>query len=108
MTKLHAWGFYLAIPALIVLFAYMIWGEGGFMDLTRFKEEEARVMEKNREIMAENQRIEEIISRLKHDGTYIEHLAKHELGLAGEKELIFRFEPHGPSSKGAASMDLND
>ena len=108
MAKLHEWGLCFAVSALVVLFAYMIWGKGGFMTLTGLREEEGRAVEKNQEIIAENQRIEEIISRLKHDGAYIEHLAKHELGLAGEQELIFRFEPHRPSSKSDTSMDLND
>jgi len=95
MARFNTSGFYLAMLALIVLAAYMVWGSNGFMVLVSLKDEETRVLKKNQDIMLENQRIEAIITRLKHDGTYIEHIAKHEFGLAGEEELIFRFEPKG-------------
>ncbi len=96
MVRFNTSGFYLAILALIVLAAYMVWGNDGFMVLVSLKDEEARILKKNQGIMLENQRIETIIARLKHDGAYIEHIAKHQFGLAGEEELIFRFEPKEP------------
>ena len=95
MARFNTPGFYIAILALIVLAAYMVWGNNGFMVLLSLKDEEIWVLKKNQEIMIENQRIEGIIARLKHDSAYIEHIAKHEFGLAGEEELIFRFEPNG-------------
>jgi len=95
MMRLNTSGFYLAILALMVLAAYMVWGSNGYMVLLSLKNEEAQVLKNNREIMSENKRFEKNIARLKHDGTYIEHIAKHEFGLAGEEELIFRFEPNG-------------
>lgn len=106
MVRFNTSGFYLAMLVLIVLAAYMVWGNNGFMVLVSLKDEEARVLKKNQGIMLENQRIEQIIARLKHDTTYIEHIAKHEFGLAGKKELIFRFEPKGPGKIGP--MGLNN
>jgi len=100
MARFDTAGFYLAMLALIVLAVYMVWGSNGFMVLVSLKDEEVRVLKKNQDIMRGNQRIETIITRLKHDGTYIEHVAKHEFGLAGEEELIFRFEPKGPGQPG--------
>jgi cell division protein FtsB len=108
MARLNTSGFHLAILVLIVLAAYMVWGSNGFMVLLSLKDEEARVLKKNQEIMLENQRIEEIIARLKHDGAYIAHIAKHEFGLAGEEELIFRFEPNGPASRDPGPMGSNN
>ena len=96
MARFDTAGFYLAMLALIVLAVYMVWGSNGFMVLVSLKDEEVRVLKKNQDIMRGNQRIETIITRLKHDGTYIEHVAKHEFGLAREEELIFRFEPKEP------------
>lgn len=99
MIKLNASGFYLAVVALVVLAAWMVWGDNGFRSLVVLREEKERILEKTREIEAENRGIEKIIARLQHDGTYIEHLAKHGLGLARKEELIFRFASHAPASK---------
>ena len=99
MTKLSAFVFYICIASLIMLPVWMVWGDNGFNFLVSLREERARILEKNREIEMENRKIEQIIARLKHDGTYIEHLAKHGLGLARKHELIFRFVSHAPSSK---------
>ena len=96
MARFNTYVFYLAMLALIVLATYMVWGNNGFMVWVGLKDEEARILKENQEIMRGNQRIEAIIARLKHDGAYIEHIAKHEFGLADEEELIFRFEPNGP------------
>jgi cell division protein FtsB len=99
IMKLNASGFYLAVVALMVLAVWMVWGDNGFNSLVGLREEKARILEKTREIEAENRGIENIIARLQHDGTYIEHLAKHGFGLARKEEFIFRFASHAPASK---------
>ncbi|SMC69385.1 cell division protein FtsB [Desulfocicer vacuolatum DSM 3385] len=95
MWRFKASGFYLAMLALTVLAAYMVWGSNGYMVLVSLRNEEVQVLKENHSVMQKNQQIEKIIDRLKHDGTYIEHVAKHEFGLAGVDELIFRFDPGG-------------
>ena len=99
IMKLNASGFYLAVAALMVLAAWMVWGDNGLRSLVGLREEKARILNKTREIESENRGIENIIARLQHDGTYIEHLAKHGFGLARKEEFIFRFAPHAPASK---------
>lgn len=103
MITLNDSGFYIAIVALMVLAGYMAWGDNGFRSLVILREEKARILEKTLEIEEENRGIEKIIARLKHDGTYIEHLAKHGFGMARKEELIFRFASHAPSSKGTGA-----
>jgi len=107
MVRFNTSGFYLAMVALIVLAAYMVWGNNGYMAWVSLKKEEARILKKNQDIGKENQRIETIISRLKQDGAYIEHIAKHEFNLAGEDELIFMFEPEMPVKKGQSDQSTN-
>jgi len=99
MIKLNASGFCLAVVALMTLAVWMVWGDNGFRSLAGLREEKERIQEKTREIEVENRGIEKIIARLQHDATYIEHLAKHGLGLARKEEIIFRFASHAPASK---------
>ena len=54
------------------------------------KKERDRLVEENKKLARENQAISVEIDRLKHDPLYIESIARQELGMIGEDEIILK------------------
>ena len=90
MTKKHH--ILLAISALLllVLFFFIIVSEQGLADLRLLKDERNRLVEENQKLTGKNQAISIEIDRLKHDPAYIESIARQELGMIGENEIILK------------------
>lgn len=65
-------------------------GEKGLRDLSRLKAEYARLETENGRLAQENRDLYREVDRLNHDRKYIEAIARHELGLIGENEIILR------------------
>ncbi len=76
---------------LIILGFFILYGEKAYMDRTRLHSHEKMLIQANHEIEKENKALEIKIERLQKDIRYIEHLARHELGMVAQNELIFRF-----------------
>ena len=49
--------------------------------------------EKNIHLERENQKLREEVKRLKSDKRYIEEIARKELGMVKEGEIIYQFDP---------------
>lgn len=84
--------FSLGLLALAVWGGYMVCGPKGYGELVELRLRAANITTETEAILRENRMIEEMVSRLKHDGKYIEHIARHEMGLAGKNDLIFTFD----------------
>jgi len=76
----------------VLLFVWLTFGPNGLLDLRKMqkqKEESGVVIEemkeKNKELIAE-------IRRLRGDPQYLESVARKELGLVRENEVIYRFK----------------
>ena len=85
-------GIFLCIAGLLLfsLLFFIIFGEHGFMDLNIFKTERDQLLEKNEQLTHENISLSIEIDRLKHDPKYIENIARQELGMVAEDELILK------------------
>jgi len=68
----------------------IVYSENGLKDLLALYRQEERICETNRQLGAENRKLVRQVKRLKQDMDYIEHLARHELGMAGREELVFK------------------
>lgn len=75
----------------LLLLAWVSFGKHGLLDLYKMRKEEERCLaivddlkEKNRLLTAE-------IRRLREDPRYFESVARKELGLVRENEIIYRF-----------------
>ncbi len=79
--------FFLALGALTFL------GEKGFLHLLRLEKELARIKETNAKMEEENQKLREEVRRLQREKRYIEEIARKELGMVKEGELIYLFDP---------------
>ena len=80
----------ISVLLLLTLFFFIIVSEHGLADLRFLKKERDRLVEENNNISRENQAISVEIDRLKHDPVYIESIARQELGMIGEEEIILK------------------
>ena len=79
--------------SLVILGSLTFFGEKGIFNLFRLRKEVARIKEKNLQLEEENQKLKEEVKRLQSDKRYIEEIARKELGMVKEGEIIYRFDP---------------
>jgi cell division protein FtsB len=86
---------YLLVWPLLLLISVLliIWSPNGLLHLRQLNIEHQDLSRKNLMLEQENHRLYQEINRLRDDPTAIENLARQELGLAKEGELIFQFVP---------------
>ena len=82
----------LSILFIVSLLLFIIFGDNGLIELNQLKSERDRLIEKNERIIMKNLSLYYEIDRLKHDAKYIEDVVRHELGLIGKDEIIFKPE----------------
>ena len=87
-----------SVLLLVALFIFIIVSEHGLADLRDLKSERDTLVEENKKLTRENQAISIEIDRLKHDPGYIESIARQELGMIGEDEIILKPQ-RSPESK---------
>ena len=80
----------IAVLALASLLFFIIFGEHGLIDLNTLKYERNQLAEKSEQLTRKNLTLSVEIDRLKHDPKYIENVARQELGMVGEDELILK------------------
>ncbi|MBF0257327.1 MAG: septum formation initiator family protein [Desulfamplus sp.] len=84
---------YLTVISVMVILAFLIlYGKNGFMDGNRLRLQEQTIINENIAINDANRVLERKVDRLKSDLGYIEHIARHELGMVAKDELVFRFQ----------------
>ena len=85
-------GIFLSIAGLLLfsLLFFIAFGEYGYIDLTVLKTERDQLVEKNELLTKENISLSVEIDRLKNDPKYIENIARQELGMVAEDELILK------------------
>ena len=99
MTKTQSILISIAILLLAALFFFIIVSEHGLADLIFLKQERRKLVEKNEQLTRENLSIGIEIDRLKHDPEYIENVARKELGMIGEDEVILKPKSHPEQKK---------
>lgn len=83
----------LSIFALLLglIIAWLGFGERGFIHLYKMEKERQAHMQRIRKLESENQALLEEINLLRTDKTYLESVARKELGLVKEDEILYRF-----------------
>lgn len=92
--------FLLALGFFLLFGVFAFFGDKGVFHLLRLKKELARMKETNLKIEEENQRLKEEVRRLQCDKQYIEEIARKELGLVKEGEIIYQFDLPNPKEEG--------
>ncbi|MGD9237465.1 MAG: septum formation initiator family protein [Desulfobacterales bacterium] len=90
MTKKQSIILSIATALMFSLLFFIIFGEHGLIDLNSLKAEQNRLVEENEQLNQTNLTLSVEIDRLKHDPHYIESVARQELGMVGENELILK------------------
>lgn len=90
MTRTQGIFLSITVVLLVSLLFFIIFGEHGFIDLNILKKERDQLAEKNEQLSHENLSLSVEIDRLKHDPKYIENIARQELGMVAEDELILK------------------
>jgi cell division protein FtsB len=67
-----------------------LFGEKGLRELRGLTADHQRLEDENRRLIQENRDLYREVDRLNHDRKYIEAIARQELGLIGENEIILR------------------
>jgi len=62
------------------------------MHLLRLQEEWGRIKEANVKVEDENRKLREEVKRLQYEKRYIEEIARKELGMVKEGEVIYQFD----------------
>ena len=85
-------GIFLSIAVLLLfsLLFFIIFGEHGFVDLNILKSQRNQLTATNEQLRRDNHAMSVEIDRLKHDPKYIENVARQELGMVAEDELILK------------------
>jgi cell division protein FtsB len=69
---------------------FIIYGDNGFLEYKYLKKERDKLAENNEAILQDNLELYRRVERLKKDLTYIESVARKELGVIGKDEIIIK------------------
>jgi len=84
---------FLILILFLVLGLLTFFGDKGVLHLLRLKNELSRIKEANKGTEAENRKLREEVRRLQNEKRYIEEIARKELGMVKEGEIIYQFNP---------------
>ena len=87
-----------------VIVAWLGFGRQGLIHLYRTEMERQAYIDKIRRLAQENQALLEEIQRLRTDMKYVESVARRQLNLIKENEVIYRFEEHESSNSGLRAV----
>jgi len=85
--------FIVILVLFLILGLLTLFGDKGILHLLRLRKEVSRIQEENRKMEAENRNLREEVKRLQNEKRYIEEIARKELGMVKEGEVIYRFDP---------------
>ena len=82
----------LLIGLILLVWYFACFGEKGVIKIIRLRRERDRIIADVSRIQEENKRLQEEIRRLREDSRYLESVARRDLGLIKENEILFIFE----------------
>lgn len=88
--RLNLWP--LAIVALLLGFA--LFGDRGILHMLKLSGQKASLSEKLAEFESQNEMLRSEITALRSDRRHIERIARTELGMVRDDELVFQFTDH--------------
>ena len=82
---------FITLFLLVLIMTWLGFGKRGFLHLYRMEKKRQSSIERIRKVEEENQALIEEIRRLNTDTAYLESVARKELGLVKENEILYRF-----------------
>ena len=89
----------MVIVVLFSLLLFIMFSDSGLADLFKLRSEKDRLLQENARLKRENLTLYRTIERLKNDPEYIESIARKELGMIQEGEVILKPKPSGDETK---------
>ena len=80
------------IVLILLVWYFALFGEKGVIKIIQLRRERDRIIADVSRIQEENKRLQEEIRRLRDDPRYLESVARRDLGLIKENEILFIFE----------------
>jgi cell division protein FtsB len=91
----------LALTFVLILGLLVFFGERGILHRLRLQKELARIKAENAKVDEENRKLKEEVRRLQTERKYIEEIARKELGMVKEGEIVYQFDTTGRSKEKA-------
>jgi cell division protein FtsB len=85
----------------LLILGFTVFGERGLLNLIRYKRESRELVVEAERLREENERLKAEVERLKSDLSYVERLAREELGMVKPGEIVIQFTDVDGPSKGA-------
>lgn len=91
----------LSIVSLVLfsLLLFIMFSDSGLADLFKLRSDRDRLIQENARLKRENLTLYRTIERLKNDPEYIESIARKELGMIQEGEVILKPKSSGDENK---------
>ena len=80
------------VGLILLILGFAAFTDQGLLGLYHRKQEQARMEERLAQFQAENAALRAEIERLKSDPAYLEKVAREELGMVHQDELVFQFK----------------
>ncbi len=77
---------------LLIISLFAVFGEKGLIDVYRLKKEKDSIVTYNKSLEAENKELAKRVELLKTDKDYIASVARKELGMTSDKEIIYKID----------------
>ena len=81
-----------AVFSLAIMMTMIIFSENGFMDMMKMKRTLSEIEMASHQISYENKSLCRKINRLKSDPEYIENIARNEMGMVAEDDMVILFK----------------
>ena len=95
------------VLVLVLMLSFLAFGEWGLLHYWRLSEERRSLEERSQALQRDNELLREKIYRLRKDDRYLEKVAREELGLARDGEIIYLFPPAGVKKAAAGNGPRN-
>ncbi len=82
----------MSLTILAILAGWLGFSDRGLVKLYKMEMKRQTYLDRIDALKKENQKLMREIERLRHDPSYVERLAREELGLVKEDEIIYRFK----------------
>ncbi len=83
----------IAVLVLVSMMLFIAFGSKGISDVLQLRRDDAAIKKSNDRLIMENLTLRREVERLRHDKSYIAHVAREELGLTGPDDIIIRVHP---------------
>jgi cell division protein FtsB len=95
MNRKKNWAVLLVSGIILLIWFFALFGEKGVIKIIQLRRERDQILADVNRIQTENKKLQEEIRRLREDPRYLESVARNDLGLIKDNEILFIFEDKG-------------